>query len=130
MHDKGILIGGEQSGHIILPGEPMGDGMLTALVVTKVVVESGKTLAELARVVERMPQVLINAKVSDEVKQRFRNGEMDEMIERYNKELLERGWRLLVRASGTEPLIRVTIWGDDEMEIRKVADEIARSIKC
>lgn len=128
MRDRGVLLGGEQSGHIILPGEPMGDGMLTALVMTKVVSETGKTLSELAGVVKKMPQVLVNAKVSEKVKQIFRDGGMAQLISEYEKKLSERGWKLLVRASGTEPLIRVTIWGDDEESINKVANEIVEKI--
>lgn len=129
MRDRGILIGGEQSGHIILPGEAMGDGVLTALVMTKVVVESRKSLAELAGAIEKMPQVLVNAEVAEEVKVAFREGKMEEMISRHERELGEIGWRLLVRASGTEPLIRVTIWGDDEEGILAKAKEIVDEIE-
>lgn len=142
MREKGILLGGEQSGHIILPGEAMGDGMLTALVMTKVVVErrrkliaSGEVvegrnlLGELAGVMSKMPQVLVNAPVAGEVKARFAAGEMAELVSGYEHELAERGWRLLVRASGTEDLIRVTIWGDDAAEIQRVAEEIAKKFE-
>lgn len=129
MKDRGILIGGEQSGHIILPGEAMGDGMLTALVMTKVVSETGKGLGELSSIVAKMPQVLVNVEVEDAVKQAWREGKMEEMLSRYEAELTELGWRLLVRASGTEPLMRVTIWGDDASAIEAKAEEIAGKIK-
>lgn len=128
MRDRGILLGGEQSGHIILPGEPMGDGMLTALVMTKVVSESGKSLKELARVMKKMPQILVNAEVSEGIKKAFSDGKMSEMISKYDRDLADKGWKLLVRASGTEPLIRVTIWGDSLKEITEVANEIAGKI--
>ena len=147
MREKGILIGGEQSGHIILPGEPMGDGLLTALVMTKVVAEKKRALAEeaaeegtaemaaqgvlteLASVVTKMPQVLVNAEVSEGVKRAFSEGKMEGLVEECSKKLAERGWKLLIRASGTEPLIRVTIWGDELSEITEVAEEIAGEIK-
>ncbi len=129
MRERGIVIGGEQSGHIILPGEAMGDGMLTALVMAKVVAESGESLAKLAGVMEKMPQVLVNAEVGEEVKRAFSEGEMAELIGEYEEELGERGWKLLVRASRTEPLVRVTIRGDDEGEITAKAKEIAQKLK-
>lgn len=107
----------------------MGDGMLTALVMTKVISETGRSLAELAGVVKKMPQVLVNAEVSEDTKRKFQEGEMAEMVGRYERELGERGWKLLVRASGTEPLIRVTIWGDDVDGITREAEDIAKKIK-
>ena len=76
-----------------------------------------------------MPQVLVNVEVEDAVKQAWREGKMEEMLSRYEAELTELGWRLLVRASGTEPLMRVTIWGDDASAIEAKAEEIADKIK-
>ena len=129
MSEKQISIGGEQSGHIILPGQTMGDGVLTALVMSKVVSSSGKSLKDLAQTMKKLPQVLVNTIVSQEKKELFQRGEMNRLIENYEKDIEARGWRLLVRASGTEDLIRVTIWGDDENKIKKMAGEIADKIK-
>lgn len=129
MRDKGILLGAEQSGHVILPGESVGDGVLTALVMTKVITGGKKDLTELSKVMKKMPQVLVNVKVSGEIKKRFRDGGMDSVLADYENTINERGWRMLVRASGTENLIRVTLWGDDKNKIESMTQEIAEKIK-
>ena len=120
MQEKDIQLGGEQSGHIILPGEAMGDGILTALMITKIVKESGKTLSELASEMKKFPQALINLPVTKEQKQNFseRKGVAKEI-----------NGRFLIRPSGTEDIIRITVWGEDETKTQKYAEKLVEKIK-
>lgn len=120
-----ISIGGEQSGHIILPGEPTGDGMLTALMVTKVISESGKSLHELVDVYVKSPQVIVNMPASPEQKAALKTSDSaKQLLLDYSKKLESFDGRLLVRPSGTEPLIRITMWGNDESTINNLANEL------
>ncbi len=120
MQEKDIRLGGEQSGHIILPGEAMGDGILTALMITKIVKESGKTLSELASEMKKFPQALINLPVAKEQKQNFaeRKGVAKEI-----------NGRFLIRPSGTEDIIRITVWGEDETKTQKYAEKLVENLK-
>ena len=129
MREQGIILGGENSGHIILPGEAMGDGILTGLVVSKIVKKSGKTLAEVASVMKSFPQVVENFEAGTEAKARFNAGAGQEILDDYSARLAQNGGRLLVRPSGTEDLIRITIWGNDLAEITVVAKELADKLK-
>ncbi|GHU53644.1 phosphoglucosamine mutase [Clostridia bacterium] len=125
MLSEGYKIGGEQSGHVIfLPESTTGDGQLTALKVLSVMKKTGKTLSELASVMHSYPQVLKNVKVSKEVKAIWRE-KVD--LSKYEKILGENG-RVLVRESGTEPLIRVMLEGENADEIATYADEIIEEI--
>lgn len=125
MREKDIKIGGEQSGHIILPNETTGDGMLTALVLTKAVKESNKSLDELASIMEKFPQVIVNCPATPEQKQSFKEKEtVKKLLLDYNKKLESLSGRLLVRPSGTENLIRITMWGNDEEAINNLANEL------
>lgn len=129
MREKGIQIGGEQSGHIILPGESTGDGMLTALMVAKVVSETGRSLSDLAGMMKKSPQVMVNMEVAPEQKEGLKTSEKArELLLDYNKRLEECHGRLLVRPSGTENLIRVTMWGDDMYVIDELAHELANKL--
>lgn len=130
MREKEILLGGESSGHIILPGEPMGDGVLTALVVSKIVRQSGKSLSELARSMESFPQVVENFEASSEAKAKFAtDSEVKQVLEAYEGHLAKVEGRLLVRPSGTEDLIRVTMWGNNQAEISELAKNLAEDLK-
>ena len=130
MRQFGIEIGGEQSGHVILPGETTGDGILTALMVTKVITESGRTLADLAKAMIKFPQVIVNMPASLEQKNTLKNSEMaKKILLDYDKKLKMADGRLLVRPSGTENLIRITAWGRNETEIKKLADDLAAELK-
>ena len=124
------IIGGEQSGHIIFSDfATTGDGELSALKLLCVMKESGKKLSELADVMKVFPQTLINVRVSDFGKARFpRDNEIKKAIEAAEKELGENG-RVLVRVSGTEPLVRVMLEGKDEEKINVLAQEIAQVIR-
>lgn len=123
-------LGGEQSGHIIFLDEnTTGDGLLSALHLLKVLKETGKPLSELRGVMEVLPQALVNAKVPADKK----NAYMDypEIVEAINKveEECNGAGRVLIRPSGTEPLVRVMIEGKDQTLIEKRAKELADLIE-
>ena len=125
------IIGGEQSGHIIfLDYNPTGDGILTSLMLLMVAFEKNKKISELASVIKIYPQVLINAKVSNDKKYSYENdAEIKEKIEALEKEFSGNG-RVLIRASGTEPLVRVMIEGENQEYITKKAKELADFIEA
>ena len=112
MMEGGYNIGGEQSGHIIfLDHNTTGDGVLTAIQLLTVMKETGKKASELASVMETMPQVLINAKVNNDRKNDYLEvEEIRQAIDRLSDVFAEDG-RVLIRTSGTEPLVRVMIEG-------------------
>lgn len=124
-HD-GVL-GGEQSGHIIFRRiNSTGDGLLSALMLLNIMVRQGLSLKELAASMQRMPQILINVKVRD--KNAWADDErISAVIARVEAALGETG-RVLVRASGTEPLLRVMVEGENKAEIDQLAHEIADEI--
>ena len=128
MIEKSIEIGGEQSGHVILPGESTGDGMLTALMVTKVVAETKKSLKELASIITKFPQIIVNLEATKDQKSALQNQPAKNLIKEYEKSLEAVSGRLLVRPSGTENLIRITMWGNDENEIKKLANELKNKL--
>lgn len=128
MIEKNIEIGGEQSGHVILPGESTGDGMLTALMVTKVVAETKKSLKELASIITKFPQIIVNLEATKDQKSALQNQPTKNLIKEYEKSLEAVSGRLLVRPSGTENLIRITMWGNDENEIKKLANELKNKL--
>ena len=106
-----------------------GDGQLTAIQLLSVMKRTGKKLSELADEMEVYPQVLVNVKVSQMGKKRYENDEeIKNAIKSAEKELGETG-RVLVRVSGTEPLVRVMLEGKDEKQITVLADEIAQVVK-
>lgn len=126
MIDRGYCLGGEQSGHVIfLDYNTTGDGLVTSLQLTKIIKSSEKTLDELAKIITIYPQVLENARVE-------RSGDSDYIededimneISRLNVKYNGRG-RVLIRPSGTEPLIRVMIEGEDIREIGRDAKALA-----
>ena len=130
MLKSGYGIGGEQSGHIIfLEHNTTGDGILSGVQLLSVMKRQNKHLSRLARNVDIYPQVLVNAKVSEQRK----NGYMDDsaIVERINQ--LEKDFagngRVLIRTSGTEPLVRVMIEGPNKQEITKHAVDMANLIE-
>ncbi len=125
MRENNIELGGEQSGHIILPGEPTGDGMLTALLVCKAVASSEKSLDELVNVFKKLPQIMVNMNASPEQKEALKEKDKaKKLLLEYDKKMVDVSGRLLVRPSGTENLIRITMWGDDDKKIEKLANEL------
>jgi len=130
MLKDGYNIGGEQSGHVILLDyNPTGDGILTSLMLIKIILEENKTASEVCNIVKIFPQVLVNAKVDSNKKDMYKNDtEIIQKIESIEKEFSGNG-RTLIRPSGTEPLIRVMIEGEDINEITKRAKELAKLIE-
>ena len=125
MVKNGHRIGGEQSGHIILPGEATGDGMLTALMITKVVAETKKSLKGLASIMTKFPQIILNMDATPEQKKALKEkDEAKNLLLEFNQKLESVEGRLLVRPSGTENLIRITMWGNDADAIDKLAHEL------
>ncbi|MBI3059061.1 MAG: phosphoglucosamine mutase [Deltaproteobacteria bacterium] len=124
----GYNLGGEQSGHLIfLDHNTTGDGCLTSLQLLAIMVDKGCRLGELKKVMTRLPQVLVNVGVKEK-RDISRLRRVRDKIEAVEKELGERG-RILVRYSGTEPLARVMLEGEDEEKIRQMAHEIAEEIR-
>jgi phosphoglucosamine mutase len=128
MRRSGYNIGGEQSGHVIfLDHNTTGDGLLTALQVLAVLRRKELPLSELARGIERFPQVLLNVAVSE---QRPIDSlpEMVRRIRQVEDELAGRG-RVLIRYSGTEKKARVMVEGEDEGRVRAYADDLAATLR-
>ena len=125
MRKNGYNIGGEQSGHVIfLDDNTTGDGLLSALHLLEVMVNTGKPLSELAEIMEVLPQALVNAKVPNHKKEKFMEyQEIADAVADVEKKFKGEG-RVLIRPSGTEPLGRVMIEGKDQ----KVIDEEARKL--
>jgi phosphoglucosamine mutase len=126
MRLDGLSIGGEQSGHIVLLDHATtGDGILTALTMLEAVASSGRSLADLASVVERLPQVLINVPVADRAQALQAAAALTTEV---TAELGDDG-RVLVRASGTEPLVRVMVEALSEPAAREFAERIAAGLR-
>ena len=134
MLKNGYNLGGEQSGHVILLDyNPTGDGILTSLMLIQAILESGKKASELGAMLQKYPQVLINAKVDSNKKYDYeKNADIKKAIEDLEKEFAGNG-RVLIRPSGTEPLVRVMIEGKDinviETKAKKIADMIEKNCK-
>ena len=126
MRENGYNIGGEQSGHIIFLDEnTTGDGLLSALHLLEVMVKTNKKLSELSKVMEVLPQALVNAKVPNHKKENYMEyPEIAQAIENLEKRFAGEG-RVLIRPSGTEPLVRVMIEGKDQAIIEKEAEQLA-----
>lgn len=130
MLKDGFNLGGEQSGHVILLDyNPTGDGILTSLMLIQTILEEGKKASELAGMVKLYPQILVNAKVNSDKKYEYKEDkEINAAIDKLEKEFAGNG-RVLIRPSGTEPLVRVMIEGENQEYITKKAQEIADLIE-
>ncbi len=130
MREIGANLGGEQSGHIIFLDEnTTGDGLLSALHLLQVVVTTKKSLSELAKIMQVLPQALINAKVPNHKKESYMDyPEIAESIASLNDKFAGEG-RVLIRPSGTEPLVRVMIEGKDQKQIEEEAKRLAELIQ-
>lgn len=126
----GYNLGGEQSGHIIvLDYNTTGDGIVTALQVLKILKNTNSKLSDLAGIIKKLPQILVNTRVKNENKELvLKDEEVLELVENVNIKLFKKG-RVLVRPSGTEPLFRVMLEGEDIEEITAYANEIAALIQ-
>lgn len=130
MRKEGYVIGGEQSGHVIfLDYNTTGDGLATGLHLLEVIKKSGKTSAELNDLMTSYPQVLVNANVRLDLRDRYM--EFPEIVEKINsiEEKFNGSGRVVIRPSGTESLVRVMIEGEDENELMKEAKELAAFIE-
>lgn len=130
MVKNGYVIGGEQSGHIIfLDHATTGDGQMSAIQVLNVLKSTGKKISELASEMQVYPQVLINVRVSNFGKARLDKDEEVQLAIREASEELGNTGRVLVRVSGTEPLVRVMLEGEDYNQIKSLAESIAKVIE-
>ena len=130
MRAEGYNLGGEQSGHVIfLDYCTTGDGQMTAAQLLSMMNRRKEKLSDMAKLMSRFPQVMINVKVSNEGKLRFyTDKEIKKEIAEADERLGDRG-RILVRASGTEPLIRVMVEGEDSSEITSIANQAAELVR-
>ena len=130
MLKEGYNLGGEQSGHIImLDYNPTGDGILTSIMLTKIILEKNVAASKICDIIQIYPQVLINAKVANEKKFDYeKDEEIKAEIEKLEKEFSGNG-RVLIRTSGTEPLVRVMIEGKDKEYIKTKAESLAKLIE-
>ena len=129
LKDCGGTLGGETSGHILLLDRTTtGDGLITALQVLGIMQQTGRSLAELAAGMEKLPQVLLNVVVAS----RFDPTKVPSIaaaVRRIEKQLQQEG-RVVLRASGTEPVIRVMVEGRDAAEVRGCADALADAVRA
>ncbi len=126
---SGLALGGEQSGHVVLPAHATtGDGTLTALQLMARMVATGRSLADLASVVQRLPQVLVNVPVSDRVTGASAPTVLD-VVKVVESELGASG-RVLLRPSGTEPLVRVMVEASTVDIARSAAERIAEAVRA
>jgi phosphoglucosamine mutase len=128
LKERGGIIGGETSGHVIcLDRTTTGDGLVTALQVLAVMRRTGRTLSELTAAMPQFPQLLVNVKVRT-VGDPMRHDAVREAIRAVESELGSRG-RVVLRASGTEPLIRVMVEGEDRQQVETLANRLADSVR-
>jgi phosphoglucosamine mutase len=130
MLEKGDCFGGEQSGHIIFfDYNTTGDGILTAIQLITTLKKTGKSLAEAKKIMEVLPQVLVNARVDNKKKKEYLSNEtIKSEIEKLEAKFAGDG-RVLIRPSGTEPIVRVMIEGRDQKVIKEEAERLARLIE-
>jgi phosphoglucosamine mutase len=130
MIKEGYKLGGEQSGHVIfLEHNTTGDGLVTGLQLASIVKKSGKTLSELASMMKELPQILVNAKVPNDKKNIHETDE--DIVDEIKKieEKLHGCGRVLIRPSGTEPLVRVMLEGENQAELDELAHSLAELIE-
>jgi phosphoglucosamine mutase len=129
LKESGGVLGGETSGHILsLDRTTTGDGLITALQVLRIMKQTGRSLAELSAGMEKLPQVLLNVKVA----RRFDPMSVPEVVNavrKVEKQLHGEG-RVVLRASGTEPVIRVMVEGRDDSEVHACAEELAAVVQA
>ncbi|MES1156567.1 MAG: phosphoglucosamine mutase [Alphaproteobacteria bacterium] len=130
MRAQGYNVGGEQSGHIVLSNfSTTGDGLLAALQVLAVCVQSGKPVSEVCRLFEPAPQLLENVRFEKGAKDPLADAKVKEAIKAAEEKLGAKG-RLLVRKSGTEPLVRIMAEGDDEALVREIVGGLSDVVKA
>ncbi|MFC1696670.1 phosphoglucosamine mutase, partial [Pseudomonadota bacterium] len=128
--DKGWTLGGEASGHLLsLDRTSTGDGIVSALQVLEVMVRSGKTLKELRQGMQKFPQTMINVPVSAGGRLVFSESEVINRAVRAVEAELNGQGRVILRPSGTEPLIRVTLEGSDPGLVERLANQLADTVR-
>ena len=128
LKSTGGILGGETSGHVIcLDRTTTGDGLITALQVLSVMQRTGRSLGELAAGMQQFPQVLLNVKVREPVDP-TRDPAVRAAVGRAESELGSRG-RVVLRASGTEPVIRVMVEGEDPQQVTTLAGRLADTVR-
>jgi phosphoglucosamine mutase len=128
LQERGGVLGGETSGHLLcLDKTTTGDGLITALEVLTVMRRTGKSLSELAAGMRRLPQILLNVRIAERVDVGS-NASITAAVKDTESQLNGRG-RVVLRASGTEPVIRVMVEGDDEDQVRQLAEALAESVR-
>ena len=131
MLEKGYTLGGEQSGHIIcLEYNTTGDGLCSALLLLSILKKTGKRLSELSSVFVPLPQVVVNAKVSNAKKETYRDDDVIMDAIREVEEEFSGNGRVLIRPSGTEPCVRVMIEGPEQGIINQKANYLAKLIEA
>jgi phosphoglucosamine mutase len=127
--ENGWTLGGEASGHILsLDRTSTGDGIVSALQVLEVMVRSGKSLAELKEGMQKFPQIMINVPVSAEGRSRLSASQrINEAVRNIEAEMNGKG-RVILRSSGTESLVRVTLEGADPSQVERLANELAKTV--
>jgi len=123
------VLGGESSGHIIcLDRTTTGDGVISALQVLTAMVETGKPLSELVRGMEKYPQTLLNVRMAERI-DIDRSDQIQSAVKEAENELAQTG-RVLLRASGTEPVIRVMVEGQDASVVKRLAQQLANEVRA
>jgi phosphoglucosamine mutase len=128
--ENGWTLGGEASGHILsLDRTSTGDGIVSALLVLEVMVRSGKSLTELKQGMQKFPQTMINVPVAADGKSRLSSSHrINEAVRDIEAEMQGKG-RVILRPSGTEPLIRVTLEGADPGQVERLANQLADTVR-
>jgi phosphoglucosamine mutase len=127
---NGWILGGEASGHLLfLDRTSTGDGIVSALQVLEVMISKGKELAELTKDVQKLPQTMINVPVNGQVSDLEGSTAINEAVKSVQDQLGKTG-RVILRPSGTEPLIRVTLEGMDEAQVNRLAEELAGVVRA
>ncbi|WP_129600189.1 phosphoglucosamine mutase [Anaerophilus nitritogenes] len=130
MQKKGYVLGGEQSGHIIfLEHNTTGDGLLSALQFLSVVKERKQSVSKLSSMMTTYPQVLVNAKVSNDKKLKYMEDEVISKEIQKLEEIMDGEGRVLIRPSGTEPLVRVMLEGKDQKQLETLSYELVKLIE-
>jgi phosphoglucosamine mutase len=128
LKEQGGILGGETSGHVIcLDRTTTGDGLITALQVLAVMQRTGRSLSDLAAGMSQLPQVLLNVKVREPVDP-TRDSAVRDAVDSVESELGSRG-RVVLRASGTEPVIRIMVEGEDRHQVAALASRLADSVR-
>jgi phosphoglucosamine mutase len=128
--ERGWMLGGEASGHLLsLDRTSTGDGIISALQILEIMVRTGKSLTELRAGMQKFPQIMINVPVSAGAREQFGDSEnINRAVRDVENELNGKG-RVILRPSGTEPLIRVTLEGPDSTQVERLAHQLADTVR-